>query len=162
MIECTLFFIKLFFVSLCLSLVGACTFRTIISPNLLLISYYTLSLTLYPLRCWYDFLMCEKFCLQAMISIAVSIHEYISSAGSVLPLSHLTSCIPTKYNLYFAYSLDPVFGEADCIGFSHLRSKPHVHFPWCMLFHRIFSSPGHHITFCYVLGCYGEELLATC
>jgi hypothetical protein len=36
-----------------------------------------------------------------------------SAAGSVPPLSHPTSCTPTKSNSYFANSLDSVFNEPD-------------------------------------------------
>jgi hypothetical protein len=46
-----------------------------------------------------------------MILIPLSIENVYSPAGSVPPVSHLTSCIPTKSNLYFDIYFATVMSE---------------------------------------------------
>jgi hypothetical protein len=46
-----------------------------------------------------------------MILIPLSIKYTYSPAGSMPPLSHLNSCNPTKYNLYFDISFATVKSE---------------------------------------------------
>jgi hypothetical protein len=47
-----------------------------------------------------------------MILIPISIEKWYSSAGLVLPQSHLTSYTPTKHNLYFDISFATVMSKA--------------------------------------------------
>jgi hypothetical protein len=54
-----------------------------------------------------------------MISIAVSIHEYISSAGSVLPLSHLPPVFPINIT-YILLILLTLFLEKLTVEVSHI------------------------------------------
>jgi hypothetical protein len=71
-------------------------------------------------------------------------------------LSHLTSCTPTKCNLYFANFLDIVFRETPDI----LSYKSHVHFPLLVSVQRIRPSLRPCVTFRSMLFFYGRELLA--
>jgi hypothetical protein len=72
----------------------------------------------------------------------------------VPPLPPLTSCIPTKYNLYFDISSAIVLNEPPC-------RRSYVQFLLLMSFiQRIRSGPRSFMTFRNKLIFYGEELLA--
>jgi hypothetical protein len=77
-----------------------------------------------------------------MILIPLSIEKYILSAGSVPPLSRLTSCTHTKCNLYFDSS------------FAAVMSEPALY--RLLIFH-VWGPLWHFITSIFF---YGEELLA--
>ena len=56
---------------------------------------------LYSLNCWYYSVVYQKTCSQFMIFISFSIEKYKPPALTVPPLSHPTSCTPTK-SCYFS------------------------------------------------------------
>jgi hypothetical protein len=56
-----------------------------------------------------------------MILIPLSTNECNSPAGSVPPLSHLTSCTPTKSNLYFDISSQLPWANVPYTDFLHLH-----------------------------------------
>ena len=63
---------------------------------------------LYSLNCWYYSVVYKKSCSQLMIFVSFSIEKIIIPHSYCAPLSHLTSCTPTKSNLYLANSLAAV------------------------------------------------------
>jgi hypothetical protein len=62
-----------------------------------------------------------------MILIPLAIEKY-PPAGSVPPLSHLTSCTPIKCNLYFDIFAPLTWVNLPCAGSYIPCPKSHVHF----------------------------------
>jgi hypothetical protein len=82
-----------------------------------------------PLNCWYDSLKHKKKPVPNSCSLFPFPHKNIHSpAGSVPPQSHLTSCMPTKSNLYLDNSSKTVMREPALHRTFHITStESHVH-----------------------------------
>jgi hypothetical protein len=65
-----------------------------------------------PLNCWYDSLLYKKKNVtNSLFSFHFPEKSVFYPASSVPPPSHLTSCTPTKSNLYFDSSFDTLTSE---------------------------------------------------
>ena len=66
---------------------------------------------LYSPNCWYYSMVYKRSSSKLMILISFSIKKIITLALTVPPLSQLSSCTPTKSNLYLANSLAAAVSE---------------------------------------------------
>ena len=73
------------------------------------------------------------------------------------PFSHLTSCTPTKSNLYLANSLAAAVSVPNI-----LHTKSHVPFSFFRLYQSINPGPRHVFMFCIKASFYGAERSKPC
>jgi hypothetical protein len=95
-----------------------------------------------------------------MIFVSYSIEKNIILCSYSAPLSHTTTCTPTKSNLYFANSLTAAVSEPDLYRIYIPFTKYHVPFPLFRSYQRISPDPKHMYLFCNKASFLGEELLA--
>jgi hypothetical protein len=96
-----------------------------------------------------------------MILIPLSIEKCIFSCWFGATLFHLTSCAPTKSNLYFDISSATALSEPALYILSTFQvRKSHIHFLSLRSFiQRIHPGPRLFVIFCYKLIFYCEDLL---
>ena len=93
----------------------------------------------------------------------ISFQKNIIPCSYSAPMSHLTSCTPTKLNLYLTNSLTTVVSEPDLYRLLPFHF-PNLIVPFTLLrsYQRISPGPKHIYTFCNKTIFYDEELLAPC
>jgi len=134
----------------------------ILHQRLLRTIYDILSLTNYSLNCWCYSLVYTNSCYQLMIFFSFPIEkEYNFPVLTVPPMSHLTSCVPTKSNLYLANSLGTVpkwpwptqAPNIPC-------TKSHVAFPLPRSYQRLSPGLSYMYYFRNQASFYSDELLS--
>ena len=116
---------------------------------------------LYFLNCWQYAVVNKKFHSQLMIFVSFSIRRIQLPAHTMPPLSHLTSCTPTKSNLYLTNFLATVkWTWPDQYWFPYSMYQTSHSFASLRLQQGICPGPRHMYLFCNKASFYGEELLA--
>jgi hypothetical protein len=91
------------------------------------------------------------------VSIPISIEKVLSSAGSLTPVSYMTSC--TWLDLIYTLVTHSLMFSVN-LPYTLLTFlfQLHVHFPLPRLFQRIHSSPRLCVIFCTKVLCYSEKI----
>ena len=124
--------------------------------------WHSIAHSLYCINYWYCSVVYNIFCSQLMIFVSLSVEKIIIHALTVSTLSHLSSCTPTKSNLYLANSLATAVSDPNLYRFLtfHVPNLISLFHCLCRKYQRISPGPRQMNQFRNKTSFYCEDLLA--